>query len=108
MHLTLRLINSLNLQFIQEAAQTCGHAAVVEEETKHSRSDETCAHGLASLWFWKCSGDGAMMPSIYLNSVQKRSRPDDPDERCRPLNKVVSTIYGCLSLTIMKQNARAI
>ena len=36
----IKVINLLNLQFIQEAAQTCGHAAEMGEEAKHSRNDE--------------------------------------------------------------------
>ena len=45
----IKVINSLNLQFIQEAAQTCGHAAEMGEEAKHSRNDEACA-----LRGWSC------------------------------------------------------
>ena len=39
----IKVINPLNLQFIQEAAQTCGHAAEMGEEAKHSGNDEACA-----------------------------------------------------------------
>ena len=45
----IKVINPLNLQFIQEAAQTCGHAAEMGEEAKHSRNDEACA-----LRGWSC------------------------------------------------------
>ena len=45
----IKVINPLNLQFIQEAAQTCGHAAEMGEVTKHSRNDEACA-----LRGWSC------------------------------------------------------
>ena len=36
----IKVINPLNSQFVQEAAQTCGHAAEVREETIHSSNDE--------------------------------------------------------------------
>ena len=45
----IKVINPLNLQFIHEAAQTCGHAAEIGEEAKHSRNDEACA-----LRGWSC------------------------------------------------------
>ena len=45
----IMVINPLNLQFIQEAAQTCGHAAEMGEEAKHSRNGEACALG-----GWSC------------------------------------------------------
>ena len=45
----IKVINPLNLQFIQDAAQTCGHAAEIGEEAKHSRNDEACA-----LRGWSC------------------------------------------------------
>ena len=41
----IKVINPLNLQFIQEAAQTCVHAAEMGEEAKHSRND-----GFRSVW----------------------------------------------------------
>ena len=43
------MINPLNLQFIQEVAQTSGHAAEMGEEAKLSRNDEACA-----LREWSC------------------------------------------------------
>ena len=64
----IKVINPLNLQFIQEVAQTCGHAAERGEEAKHSRNDEACA-----LRRWSCIplvvevfGDGAMKISMYF------------------------------------------
>ena len=54
----------INLPFIQEAAQTGGHAAEMGEEAKHSRKDEACA-----LREWSCIllvevfGGWAMMDS---------------------------------------------
>ena len=45
----IMVINPLNLQFLQEAAQTCGHAAEMGEESKHSANDEACA-----LRGWSC------------------------------------------------------
>ena len=39
----IKVINLLNLQFLKEAAQSCGHAADMGEEVKHSRNDEACA-----------------------------------------------------------------
>ena len=45
----IKVINPLNLQFLQEAAQTCGHAAEMGEKSKHSRNDEACA-----LRGWSC------------------------------------------------------
>ena len=45
----IKVINPLNLQFLQEAAQTCGHAAEMGEESKHSANDEACA-----LRGWSC------------------------------------------------------
>ena len=33
-------IKVINQQFLQEAAQTCGHAAEMGEKAKHSRNDE--------------------------------------------------------------------
>ena len=49
----------INLPFIQEAAQTGGHAAEMGEEAKHSRKDEAVPleNGHASC-LWKCLGDG--------------------------------------------------
>ena len=41
--------NPLNLQFLQEAAQTSGHATEMGEESKHSANDEACA-----LRGWSC------------------------------------------------------
>ena len=54
----IKVINPLNLQFIQEAAQTCGHAPLED--------------GHASLWLWRCLGDGAMKPSMYFWPYPKR------------------------------------
>ena len=45
----IKVINPLNLQFLQEVAQTSGHAAEMGEEAKHSRNDEACA-----LREWSC------------------------------------------------------
>ena len=42
-------IKVINPQFLQEAAQTCGHAAEMGEEYKHSANDEACA-----LRGWSC------------------------------------------------------
>ena len=69
----IKVINPLNLH-IQEAGQTCGHAAEVGEEAKHSKNDEACAlRGChASLWLWRCLGDGAMKPSMYVWPYPKR------------------------------------
>ena len=45
----IKVIHTLNLQFLQEAVQTCGHAAEMGEESKHTRKDEPCA-----LRGWSC------------------------------------------------------
>ena len=70
----MKVINPLNLQFIQEAAQTCGHADEMGEEAKHSRNDEACA-----LRGWPCIplvvevfGGGAMKLSMYFWPYPKR------------------------------------
>ena len=39
----VNVINVLNLKFLQEVAQTCGHAAEMKDEAKHFRNDEACA-----------------------------------------------------------------
>ena len=94
------------LQFIQEAAQTCGHAAEMGEEAKHSRNDEACA-----LRGWSCiplvvevfGGWGNEAINVLLTISKKVAT-----HLCRPLNEVISNIYSRLSLTLMRQNARAI
>ena len=70
----IKVINPLNLQFIQEAAQTCGHAAEME---KRPSTQEMMRHvpledGHASLWLWRCLGDVAMKPSMYFWPYPKR------------------------------------
>ena len=102
----IKVINPLNLQFIQEAAQTCGHAAEMEEEAKHSRNDEACA-----LRGWSCiplvvevfGGWGNEAINVLLTISKKVAT-----HLCRPLNEVISNIYSRLSLALMRQNARAI
>ena len=102
----IKVINPLNLQFIQEAAQTCGHAAEMGEEAKHSRNDEACA-----LRGWSCislvvevfGGWGNEAINVLLTISKKVAT-----HLCRPLNEVISNIYSRLSLTLMRQNARAI
>ena len=99
----IKVINPLNLQFIQEAAQTCGHAAEMGEEAKHSRNDETCA-----LRGWSCiplvvevfGGWGNEAINVLLTISKKVAM-----HLCRPLNEVISNIYSRLSLTLMRQNA---
>ena len=52
----IKVINPLNLQFLQEAAQTYGHAAEMGEESKHSRSNEA-----------ECQGNfGQMSPTNHI------------------------------------------
>ena len=100
----IKVINPLYLQFIQEAAQTCGHAAEMGEEAKHSRNDEACA-----LRGWSCTPlvvevfGGWGNEAIWLTISKKLAT-----HLCRPLNEVKSNIYSHLSLTLMRQNARAI
>ena len=104
--LGLKVINPLNLQFIQEAAQTCGHAAEMGEEAKHSRNDEACA-----LRGWSCiplvvevfGGWGNETINVLL-AISKMVAT----QLCRPLNEVMSGIYSRLSLPLMRQNARPI
>ena len=102
----IKVINPLNLQFIQEAAQTCGHAAEMGEEAKHSRNDEACA-----LRGWSCIpfvvevfGGWSNEAINVLLAISKKVAT----QLCRPLNEVMSGIYSRLSLTLMRQNARAI
>ena len=71
----IKVINPLNLQLLQEVVQTCGHAAELGEESKHSKNDETCA-----LRGWTCIplvvevlGDGAMRLSMSFQPCQKSS-----------------------------------
>ena len=45
----IKVINLLNLQLLQEAAQTSGHAAEMREVAKHSKHNEACA-----LRRWTC------------------------------------------------------
>ena len=102
----IKVINQLNLQFLQEAAQTCGHAAEMGEESKHSANDETCA-----LRGWTCY---PLVVEVFggwgneaINVLSKLSKKM-ATQLCRPLIEVISTIYSCLSLILMRQNARAI
>ena len=100
----IKVINPLNLQFMQEAAQTCGHAAEMGEEAKHSRNDEACVFR-----GWSCiplvvevfGGWGNEAINVLLTISKKVAT-----HLCRPLNEVISNIYS--RLTLMRQNARAI
>ena len=102
----INVINPLNLQFLQEAAQTCGHAAEMGEESKHSANDEACA-----LRGWSCiplvvevfGGWGNEAIDVLTKLSKKMAT-----QLCRPLIEVTSTIYSRLSLILMRQNARAI
>ena len=102
----IKVINPLNLQFIQEAAQSCGHAPEIGEEVKHSRNVEACA-----LRGWSCiplvvevfGGWGNEAINV-LSTISIKVAT----QLCRPLNEVVSNIYSRLSLTLMRQNAGAI
>ena len=100
------MINPLNLQFLQEAAQTCGHAAEMGEEAKHSANDEACA-----LRGWSCiplvvevfGGWGNEAIDVLTKLSKKMAT-----QLCQLLIEVTSTIYSRLSLILMRQNARAI
>ena len=73
---------------------------------KHSRNDEACARRE-----WSCiplvvevfGGRGNEAVDVF-STISKKVAP----HLCRPLNEVKSTIYSHLSLTLMRQNARAI
>ena len=88
----IKVINPLNLQFIQEAAQTCGHAAEMGEEAKHSRNDEACA-----LRGWSCiplvvevfGGWGNEVINVLLAISTKVVT-----QLCRPLNEVVGHLQS--------------
>ena len=102
----IKVINPLNLQFLQEAAQTCGHAAEMGEESKHSANNEACA-----LRGWSCiplvvevfGGWGNESIDVLTKLSKKMAT-----QLCQPINEVTSTIYSRLSLILMRQNARAI
>ena len=101
----IKVINPLYLQLLQEAAQTCGHAAEMGEEAKHSKNDEACA-----LRGWTCiplvvevfGGWGNEAVNV-LSTLSKKVAT----QLCQPLNEVISTMYGRLRLILMRQNARA-
>ena len=93
----IKVINPLNLQ---EAAQNCGHAAEMGEESKHSANDEACA-----LRGWSCLFGGW---GNEANDVLTKLSKKMATQLCRPLIEVTSTIYSRLSLILMRQNARAI
>ena len=86
----IKVINPLHLQFLQEAAQTCGHAAEMGEESKHSANDEACA-----LRGWSCipmvmevfGGWGNEAIDVLTKLSKKMAT-----QLCRPLIEVTSTI----------------
>ena len=102
----IKVINPLNLQFLQEAAQTSVHAAEMGEKSKHSANDKACA-----LRGWSCipmvvevfGGWGNEAIDVLTKLSKKMAT-----QLCRPLIEVTSTIYSRLSLILMRQNARAI
>ena len=104
--LLITVINPLNLRFLQEAAQTCGHAAEMGEESKHSANDEAC-----TLRGWSCIPMAVEMFGGWGNEaidVLTKLSKKMATQLCRPLIEVTSTIYSRLSLILMRQNARAI
>ena len=102
----IKMIKPLNSQCLQEVAQTCGHAAEMGEESRHSANDEACA-----LRGWSCiplveevfGGWGNEAIDVLTKLSKKMA-----NQLCRPLIEVSSTIYSRLSLILMRQNARAI
>ena len=85
-------INPLNLQIIQEAAQTCGHAAEMGEEAKHSRNGEACAlRGSSCIpLVVKVFGAWGNEAINVLLAISKKVAT----QLCRPLNEVMSGIYS--------------
>ena len=79
-------------ELIPEAAQTCGHAAEMGEEAKHSRNDEACA-----LRGWSCIplvvevfGEWGNEAINVLLAISKKVAT----QLCRPLNEVVGHLQS--------------
>ena len=70
----IKVINPLNLNFIQEAAQTCGHAAEREKRLsiQGMMRHVPLQNSHASLWLWNCLGDVAMKLSMYSQPSPKK------------------------------------
>ena len=73
------------------------------EEAKHSRNDEACA-----LRGWTCIPLVVEVFGGWGNEAINVLSKKVATQLCRPLNEVISTMYGPLSLTLMRQNVRAI
>eukprot|EP00731_Ephydatia_muelleri_P007634 Em0003g1882a len=102
----LTVVSPLNPTFISEVGRTAGSAAVAAELRKHSANDAKCSE-----LGWTCIPLVAESYGAWgSEAVQAFSRLASylATRTNSPKSKVVCSLYGCLNLTLVRANARAL